>query len=196
MLKKYLKPYQECDASFDQLFKKYHRSLILYATQIVRDRIVAEDLVSEAFFKFLLNVNDEKSESSKLGFLYACTRNVCIDFIRRQKLKERLLKNIFRHSQEYEDITLNLIIRKELVAKVRNAIETLPPVCKRVITLSYMHGLNRVEIAQELKISPNTVRNHISVGLKLLKARLIDCVELYTPWEPIIESIISQKIAV
>jgi RNA polymerase sigma-70 factor (family 1) len=182
MTKEYLNPYQRCDTSFDQLFKKYNQFLIHYATQIVRDRIVAEDIVSEAFYKFFINQKNEKCELSKKGFLFACTKNECIDFLRTKRFKERQLKILIRHVDEYEDVTLNVITRKELVAKVRNVIETLPPVCKRVIVLSYMHDLNRNEIAQELKISPNTVKKHKAVGLKWLKAKLNDCSEFRNPW--------------
>jgi RNA polymerase sigma-70 factor (family 1) len=197
MTKEYFKPYGRQDSSFDNLFKRYHRSLILYAKQIVRDQLVAEDIASEAFLKFLLKEKIEYRELSKWGFLCTCARNECIDFLRKEKLKERKIRMLFRHTKEYEDVVLNVIMRKELIGKVRKVIEEMPPVCKQVIILSCIEGLTREEVAHKLNISPNTVKNHKAVGLKWLKARLIDCTELLSPWakQSKIESM-NQKIAV
>ena len=80
-------------------------------------------------------------------------------------------RKVLNNDEEYGDFTLNQITRKDLISRIRKIIETLPPVRRQVIILSCVNGLSREEIAQELKISPNTVRNHKARGLKWLKQR-------------------------
>jgi len=51
-------------------------------------------------------------------------------------------------------------------------LETLPPQCRKVFELSRMEQLSYSEIASQLNISTNTVENHISKALKLLRIEL------------------------
>lgn len=173
MSREFYKACEICETSFEQLFKKYRPRLIFFAWQIVRDEFEAEDIVSEVFLKYLFKGNIYECEDAKMGFLYRCTKNECIDFLRSKKIKEREREKTLKVVDDNVDYLLNHIERKELIVKVRHIIETLPPVCKQVITLSYLKGLNRQEIAQTLNLSSRTVRNHKSRGLRWIREKFI-----------------------
>jgi RNA polymerase sigma-70 factor (ECF subfamily) len=49
------------------------------------------------------------------------------------------------------------------------AIDSLPEKCREVFVMSKRDGLKYEEIAEELGLSVNTVRNQISKALKILK---------------------------
>jgi RNA polymerase sigma-70 factor (ECF subfamily) len=59
--------------------------------------------------------------------------------------------------------------RSQTVAKLWTAIDSLPEKCREVFILSKRDGLKYEEIAEELNLSVNTVRNQISKALKVLK---------------------------
>lgn len=46
----------------DELFKKYYNEAVLYTMSICRDEVLAEDIVSEAFFKALASADEEIRE--------------------------------------------------------------------------------------------------------------------------------------
>ena len=54
------------------------------------------------------------------------------------------------------------------------SLSILPPKCRKVFTLFYLEGKTYEEIADELRVSINTVRNHKMRALSLLRGELGD----------------------
>jgi RNA polymerase sigma-70 factor (ECF subfamily) len=52
---------------------------------------------------------------------------------------------------------------------VNAAIETLPPVRKRVIILKAFHGFSNKEIAQQMEISVKTVEDHVTKAFRHIR---------------------------
>lgn len=59
--------------------------------------------------------------------------------------------------------------RSQMEARLWTAIDSLPEKCREVFLLSKRDGLKYEEIATELGISENMVRNQISKALRILK---------------------------
>jgi RNA polymerase sigma-70 factor (ECF subfamily) len=64
------------------------------------------------------------------------------------------------------------VLLRDLEQYADKVIATLPRQQKMVYMLSRDKGLSHKEIAEQLQISPNTVKNHIVEALKTLKAQL------------------------
>ena len=54
-----------------------------------------------------------------------------------------------------------------------NAINTMPPICRKVFVLRKIEGFSHSEIATQLHISKNTVENHITKGMKLCREYIL-----------------------
>lgn len=65
------------------------------------------------------------------------------------------------------------LFNDELRKELNKAIETLPPRCKEVFTLSFLYEFSGKEISEKLGISVSTVENHINNALKILRTKLI-----------------------
>jgi RNA polymerase sigma-70 factor (ECF subfamily) len=63
--------------------------------------------------------------------------------------------------------------RSQIEAKLWTAIDSLPEKCREIFLMSKRDGLKYEEIAQELGLSVNTVRNQISKALNVLKSGVI-----------------------
>ena len=63
---------------------------------------------------------------------------------------------------------LGRLLEKELENEIMNAINRLPDECRKVFNMSRFENRKYEEIAQELKISVNTVKYHIKHALALL----------------------------
>ena len=59
--------------------------------------------------------------------------------------------------------------REELLERILARIEQLPERCSQVMKLSFIECKKYKEIAEELNISVNTVKTHITTGLKTLR---------------------------
>ena len=93
-------------------------------------------------------------------------RNRSLDHLRRKGLPTESLKpNDTYGIIDDEDAQE----RSEAEARLWTAIDSLPPKCREVFILSKRDGLKYEEIAEELDLSVNTVRNQISKALKMIK---------------------------
>ena len=70
-----------------------------------------------------------------------------------------------------EDIQ-NELIEIEMLQKVYEAVESLPPKCREVFKMLYVEGLSYKDVSARLDLSVQTVRNHKSYAVNLLRHRL------------------------
>ena len=93
-------------------------------------------------------------------------RNRCLDHLRKKGILTESLKPYDTYGIIDDDDAQE---RSQTEAKLWTAIDSLPEKCREVFILSKRDGLKYEEIAEELGLSVNTVRNQISKALKVLK---------------------------
>lgn len=159
--------------SFDLVFRTYHQALVYYAKKFV-DAEDASDLVENIFVRLFEKRTMLNDEEHIRKLLYLSVRNACLNYIelknnankRHQIVADQTLIDVESH--------LQTMMHAEVLAEVYRAINQLPLQCARVITLSYVEGKSNGEIAVEMGLSEQTVKNHKTRGLKILKDNLSD----------------------
>jgi RNA polymerase sigma-70 factor (ECF subfamily) len=73
-----------------------------------------------------------------------------------------------------EDHILSELTRIEVVREVHAAIEALPPQCRKIVRMSFVEGMKNQEIAEQLKLSVQTVKNQKVRAIYLLKMKLLN----------------------
>lgn len=166
--------------AFEQVFRAYYSAMCVFANKITAaagvEKDVVEDLVGEVFER-LWNKHPQFDNTRHLrNFLYKATRNACFNYIKKEsRLKER--QGIFISMQlqsegNYEPAADLDIIRMEVFRELYREIATLPDQCGKIVRMGYIDGLSNEEIAVELGLSLQTVKNQKSRGLSLLRSRL------------------------
>ena len=100
------------------------------------------------------------------AYLYMTVRNRCLDQLRKNDIPTESLKPHDTYGIIDEDDAQE---RSQTEARIWTAIDSLPVKCREVFIMSKRDGLKYEEIAEELGLSVNTVRNQISHALKVLK---------------------------
>lgn len=150
------------------LFDLLYLRLCRFADQIIADSATAEDIVQEAFIKFWQRNTEIKDLPAIKTFLYVMVRNACLNHLKHQKVAQK-----FAQTQTQTEIAEEAaVLKAEVWGEVHRAIASLPEGCRNVFKLSYLEGLKNQEIADELKISINTVKTQKARALELLKLRL------------------------
>lgn len=150
----------------EEIFRRYYRPLCLYALHYLRSIEDAEDVVQDCLTDFLERSILADRPANVKSYLYIMVRNRCLDSLRRDshidhsRTADELDENIAE--SDYEEASL-------VEARLWTAIDSLPERCREVFLMSKRDGLKYEEIADELGISVNTVRNQISKALKVLK---------------------------
>ena len=128
----------------DKLFTKYYNEALLYTISICKNKTVAEDIVSTAFFKALQSADD--SVSNFKAWLFAVCRNEYIDILRKNsKLSGEEISDELEDEREQ---LLDEIIRKDEYRALYHAIDLLPGNQREVITLFYFSEMSVKDIAQ------------------------------------------------
>lgn len=145
----------------DQLFSQYYNEALLYTISLCRNRTVAEDIVSNAFFK-ALTLSEDSIRDFKPWLLTVC-RNEFISICRKNSrfTGEEIPEDLADGQEE----VIEGIIRKEEYRSLYRAIGLLPDTQKEVVTLFYF---SRLSIKS---ISEITGKSETNVKVLLCRAR-------------------------
>lgn len=154
--------------SFDQLFRKYYKMLVVNAIRFVIDRLVAEELVQDLF----LYLWQKRTSLSVLGslktYLFVAIKNRSLNYLKskyaQQEFVEATEKHFVTAQNNAEDTGAD-----ELKRVIDKGIESLPSKCRSIFILSRRAGLTYREIAEELSISIKTVETQMGIALKRLR---------------------------
>ena len=152
--------------SFDDLFRYNYRPLCLYALHYLQNADLAEDVVQESYASLWEKLQEGTPILNRKSYLYTMVRNRCLDHLRKKGLPTESLKPYDTYGIIDDDDAQE---RSQTEARLWTAIDSLPEKCREVFILSKRDGLKYEEIAEELGLSVNTVRNQISKALKVLK---------------------------
>ena len=152
--------------NIEDLYRYNYRPLCLYALHYVHDTASCEDIVQECFATLWEKFEQGFPIANRRAYLYMSVRNRCLDHLRRKGIPTESLKPYDTYGIIDDDDAEE---RSQIEAKLWTAIDSLPEKCRQVFLMSKRDGLKYEEIAQELGLSVNTVRNQISKALNVLK---------------------------
>nr|WP_295876525.1 sigma-70 family RNA polymerase sigma factor [uncultured Chitinophaga sp.] len=155
------------------LFDLHYRPLCYFAEKLTGDKAEAQDVAVNVFLKLLQKKDDFDHLYEIKAFLYTATRNACIDLHRQKKRQERSHEEIQYLLQPDDDADDLQLIDAEIMQRLFQEIESLPPQCSKVFKLIFVSKLDTGAIARQMKISPKTVLNQKAKAVRLLRAALL-----------------------
>lgn len=156
-------------AAFRLLFDTYHMPLCIYAVQLTDSFTLAEDIVQEFFIYFWEKKSYQNITTSLRNYLYLSIRNATLLHLKKNKLVsiEELSDNEFNVTDDfYEEEELY-----ELEKQLMEELQKLPPQEIAVIKAVVLENKRYKEAAEELNISVNTLKTHLSRAMKELRKR-------------------------
>jgi len=157
---------------FNYLFNLYYRPLCYFAFTLLQDQSVAEEIVDDSFLKLWKRQQLYDKEILIKAFLYSTVRNASLSRLRKCKTQARYRDDFNYLTDKSEHSIQEDIIRAETLNLVYQSLNILPRKCLKVFELFYLENKTYEEIAAELKLSVNGVRNHKMRALMLLKSKL------------------------
>lgn len=156
----------------DSLIKQYEKRIYGFLIQYVKVPEEAEDLTQELLIKLWQNKERVFTVEDQESYILAMTRNFIRDHFKKMNRDKLYRKEVLTHLTPKIDSPFVLIKRKELENNIEAVVKELPPRQREVYHLFYKQGKSLVEIANELKISPHTVKNHRAQALKFIQSRI------------------------
>lgn len=148
--------------AFNQLVDNYHQRLCVYACSLVRDHVVAEDLVQNVFLKIWHRRSELTRVNSLKNFLYRSVYNEYVDHYRKTRSLSELEKRYFEQLDQVVRDSEDEAENERLFQEIKLAIAELPPKCRQVFEMSKFAGMKNADIARSLDISVKAVEFQIT----------------------------------
>ena len=169
--------------AFCELYATYKNRLIYFAMRFLKSREYAEDVFQDAFTVVWQSRRFINPDASFSSYLYTIMRNRILNQLRNAANEEKLKESILSQALDYTEDTKREVMLNDLKSLISHALQQLTPRQREIFEMSREAQLSHKEIADKLGISINTVQEHISTSLKLIRTYLIkysgsECVDL------------------
>ena len=169
------------ERAFASVFKSYFPRLCQFARTYVVDEAVAKNMAQDAFMKLWENRETLREESSIIAYLLVLTKNICLDYLKHLKVEIKHQNAVLVNSSEIalnyhalRRLEIDLLDYKEMQQIIDKTVESLPPQCRIVFTMSRFENMSNAEIAEKLDIGVKAVEANITRALKIFRFELKD----------------------
>lgn len=159
---------QDDKEAFCELYAAYREAVIRFARRMLRSGELAEDVFQDTFAVVWQSRRFIDPETAFAAWLFTVVRNRVLNLLREEANRE-VVKSAILSGGEEDNNTRDTILLNDLIARIEKAKGTLTPKQREAYTLSREENLSHGEIADRLQISPNTVREHITMALKQIR---------------------------
>ncbi|MCM4084932.1 sigma-70 family RNA polymerase sigma factor [Actinoplanes sp. TRM88002] len=147
------------------IYREHGRAMLAYATHLIKDHAVAEDVVQEALVRAWRHADRLTDEQGSIrGWLITVVRNIAIDRIRARSSQVTEVGDTFVEAAEYDhaDRVVDALV-------VAEAMDLLSPEQRIVMEHVYLQGRSVTETAAILGIPPGTVKSRTFYALRKLR---------------------------
>ena len=156
-----------------KLVNQYQNLVFSLCLKLTGDYFAAEDLTQETFFSAYRHMEDFDGQAEK-AWLCRIASNKCVDYMRSLKrhavpVAEEEFPEQAVNSQEEP---LGRVLNQEILEEFAAACNALKSPYREVATEHFIRGKPAAQIAEETKMSVNTVKTQIYRARELLKKSL------------------------
>ncbi len=169
--------------NLETLYAEYRERLLRFvAAKVGGDRLVAEDVVQEAFMAAMVSLAGFGARSSPYTWLCSIAQHKLADYYRKSLpcggCNASTIELDFCADPEEEENCLSSVERwferVETEDMVQNALHELPNIHRQVLYLKYFDGLTAAAIGEELGRSPKAVEGLLSRARHSLSRILLE----------------------
>jgi len=149
---------------FEFIYEEYKNLLFKKAYDILKDHMLAEDAVSEAYLRIYRNLHkiEDKNSGKCIAFCVTIVKNVALTMYQKRTRDEvSFLETDIEDESEME----TLVIDKIGADRIYSIINSLDEDSKNIFILKYSYGMSHKEIADTTGITEN------NVTVKLFRAK-------------------------
>ncbi|MEO6869869.1 MAG: RNA polymerase sigma-70 factor [Ginsengibacter sp.] len=159
------------EKSFRKLFDLYKERFYSLALKMTRSDEVAQDIVQDVFMAIWNKRETLVDVENPSSYFFTAVYRKIYHHYRKAALERKLLQAV-PTVKESVNTTDEMVLAHESSELISRAIFKLPSQQQLVFKLIKQEGMSRDDVAEQLHISPNTVRNHLADALKFIRTFL------------------------
>lgn len=166
------------EAAFREIFDRYKGRFYGAALKVTRSPDASKDIVQEIFVTLWMRRAAFLTVENPVSYLFAIVYNTISNHFKKIALEKRAKESFSQKVPTSECLTEEMLEEKESWELLQKIIRQLPAQQKRIYRLSKLEGLSRDEIAQQLNISPHTVKNQLLKAVKYVREHFREALPL------------------
>jgi len=160
------------ESVFTLVYELYSEKVYRLAFKFLKDREQSEEIVQETFINLWTSREKLDSSGNIWLYLFVIAKRLSLNALRQSARAVHLSDEVLLDLMQAHNGTEEEVLAHDLEQYTERIIQKLPRQQQLVFKLSRIDGLSHKEIAEQLHISPNTVKNHMVEALKTLKLNL------------------------
>ncbi len=173
-------------AAFEELVRHYDQAVLRLALHLTGSEHEAQDIYQDAFLKAYKSIGRFRFECSFYTWIYRIVANLCLDQIRRKKVRKEDAPVAVNSEGEQFDVLAQVadgrsganperdLMRRELGGRIGKALEKLTPRERMVFELKHYHGLKLRTVGEVLNTTEETAKNTLFRATQKLRGALGD----------------------
>jgi RNA polymerase sigma-70 factor (ECF subfamily) len=164
--------------AFRQIFDALFSNLTKFSFSFVHSKEAATEIVDELFVQLWIKRADIMKINDLRVYLYTATKNASLNYISKKA------KQI--ETEPYENLQVQMtdlvspeqiMITKEMLQKIKEAIDSLPPRCKLIFKFVREDCLSYSEVAEILGLSIKTIDAQMVIAVARIRGKLMNVIE-------------------
>jgi RNA polymerase sigma-70 factor (family 1) len=157
--------------AFEHIYQLYWSSLYNYAYNIIRNKVVCEEIIQETFFSLWTKREQLSITHSLQSYLYTAVKFQTLNYIRSEKVRKNYADSFTAFGKvDYDNSNEEHTDLSDLKTRIEREVAKLPEKCQQIFRLSRNEHQSVKKIADLLNISHKTVENQLTKALKHLRS--------------------------
>lgn len=155
---------------------QYYDHLMMIGLRLGWQREALKDIINQMFLDMIERKTDLTIVNNPKAFLTTAFRRKLIDADRKNRRTEHLHEILVAEDTQEPSVQEQLEKNEQLadlVKRLKELYENLPPRCRKVIHLKFYDGLTTQQIVELTGLSARSVYNNLFEGIKLLRAEMV-----------------------
>jgi RNA polymerase sigma-70 factor (ECF subfamily) len=159
------------ESAFRIVFDLYSAKLYAFSYRFLKEKEPCQEVVQEAFLNLWINRAKLDNQYPIAPYLYTITRRLTLNVLRHVATSQCAMNKMWLNVKKVSNETEEVVLLEDLSRFTEQVLSGMPKQQQLIFRMSRHQELSYDEIAEELNISRNTVKNHLVAALKTLRTQ-------------------------
>ena len=160
------------ESAFRIVFDLYSSKLYAFSYRFLKEKEPCQEVVQEVFLNLWINRAKLDTQYPIAPYLYTITRRLTLNVLRHVATSQSAMDKMWLNVKKVSNETEEEVFLEDLSRFTEQVLSKMPKQQQLIFRMSRHQELSYDEIAEELDISRNTVKNHLVAALKTLRTQL------------------------
>ena len=160
------------EKAFTEIFYYYIDRMHSFVKRMTRSEEVAQEIIQDVFMTVWKRRDKLMEVENFSAYIFTIATNKTFNYLKAKARERKYFNTLDAETMYSSNNTMETIELRESQQLVHQLIDQLSPQKKIIFNLTREKGLSHEEIAKQLNISKNTVKNHLVETLRFLKAHI------------------------